>query len=393
MIEQDVSARVHPGIIALQRDVLRSGHPLRIILHGMSMFPFIRPGETAQVRPVGWTALRRGDIVFYERDSRLVAHRVMTPPFDAESPLIAKGDTLGNFDPPVLPNQLMGRVEAVERDGRVVSLVDGRGRALQLLAAELSGPWSALFWKGAALRRRTLRLLLHAPPYRRHRRAHPPRDISTRDVTPDDADTLANCLWDLQPQRDFAQMRAWVARRIEDATGDGAVLRALDDGRRLLGIGALRFTGNGEAWLTDLYLHPLARGFGWGERLLAALEEALPEAADGRRELSARIPANASAARRLLAKHGWRAGSGAPSSALEALFPSSRPDEAAEARVFTRSLTPHASPEGDRRAEPMAEANPTAGAVPTGPTEGRPIAPSPHTTGARCDAPPRESAS
>ncbi|MBW3622357.1 MAG: GNAT family N-acetyltransferase [Armatimonadetes bacterium] len=334
MIEQDVSARLNPALIELQREVLNSGHPLKVRLYGMSMYPFIRPGDVTVIRAVNWTDLRRGDVVFYERESRLVAHRVLIPPFDADSPLIAKGDTLENYDPPVRPDQLMGRVEALERGKRIVSLVDRRGRWVQIVAAEISGPYSTLFWKVAAWRRRTLRMLLNAPAYRRRRRTSS-LEGKARLYAPHDIDHLANCLWDLQPQFNFAQMRDWTARQIDRLNDGGVSLWVMEEGRRLVGVALLHPPdGEGQAALTDLYIHPLTRGYGFGEQLLDAVE--VHAAAQGASALAVSLPSGAKAARNLLRKRGW-----SPSGSFAATPADTFLRQSGESRtVWTRDLEP-----------------------------------------------------
>lgn len=304
MIEQDVSARLNPAIIDLQREVIQSGHPLRIKLFGMSMYPFIRSGDVTVIRAVEWTHLRRGDVIFYERESRLVAHRVMVPPIDNAAPLIAKGDTLSNFDPPVLREQLMGRVEALERGKRSISLVSRKGRWVQAVAAEISAPYSSLFWKVAAWRRRILRLMLAAPPYRARRRATGPEGIARR-YAPADLDHLANCLWDLHPRHNFAQMRDWTQDQLEQLSAERVSVWVMEEGRRLVGAALLSPPDSeGRAWLTDLFIHPLTRGFGFGDRLLEAAES--DAASQGARELAIRLPSSAKPARNLLRKRGWQ---------------------------------------------------------------------------------------
>jgi GNAT superfamily N-acetyltransferase len=336
MIEQDVSARLDPGLIELQRDVLRLGHPLRIKLFGMSMFPAIRPGDVAVVRPAEWTQLRRGDVALYERESRLVAHRVIVAPLDERSPLVTKGDTLSTYDPPALPAQLVGRVEAVERGGRTYSLIDGRGLWLQRLAAELSEPYSALFWKVAAARRRILRTALRFRPYRARRRKAPPLQPEIRPFRDEDLDALANCLWDLRLDLNFAQMRDWTGLKIDALREAGAVVWVLDDGRRALGVAVLTVAEDEKrAWLADLYLHPLARGFGWGERTAQRAERWARD--QGAAALSCRTPVRSCAARSLFKKRGWRVSEAAGTTRPAIGFQSWDP---ASADVWSLPLSP-----------------------------------------------------
>jgi GNAT superfamily N-acetyltransferase len=303
MIEQDVSAQLDPGLIELQREVLGMGHPLRVKLHGMSMYPAIRPGDVGVIRAIEWTRLRRGDIAYYEREGRLLAHRVLVPPLDADAPLVTKGDTLPNYDPPALPAQLLGRVEEIERGNRRYSLSEGRGFRLQRVAAELSRPYSALFWKVAALRRRWLRAALRYPLFRARRRKSRSDAPEMRPYRDGDLDALANCMWDLRLDLNFAQARDWTQRKVESLAEAGAALRVLHDGRRIVGAFATA-ERNEEFWLLELYLHPLVRGFGWGDMALAEAERRARES--GAKEALCRIPADARAAAGLMTKRGWR---------------------------------------------------------------------------------------
>ena len=307
MIEQDVTARVDPGLIELQRAALETGHPLRVILHGMSMFPFIRSGDAVVIEVAPWSDLRRGDVIYYERDCRLIAHRVLVAPIDVSAPAVTKGDTLLTLDPPVLPAQLIGRVTAVERNGRAHSLRRGPGRLAQRLAAEISFPWSRAFWRVAAVRRRIVRSLILVPALRSRRRLSAP-PASIRPYRDSDLDMLANCLWDLRPRLGFAVLREGLGVEIQDRTACGETLLVAEDGRRIVGAGLVSKALPDSSRGIDLYVHPLARGCGTGERLLDALVMAAKGAGAVRLEFT--IPASSRAARSLLRKRGARPSDG-----------------------------------------------------------------------------------
>jgi signal peptidase I len=96
--------------------VLRGGAPLRIKARGGSMLPFLLDGDVALVVPATQTEIGVGDVICYETPpGRLFVHRVIERTPDR---LRAKGDALAVADV-IEPPQLLGKVLAIERHGRV----------------------------------------------------------------------------------------------------------------------------------------------------------------------------------------------------------------------------------------------------------------------------------
>jgi signal peptidase I len=86
---------------------------------GSSMLPSIRPGDVLEVHRESIAGISIGDVVVFEREARLVTHRVvekLTKP--GRTLLITRGDALREPDPPVSPEELLGRVTAILRSGR-----------------------------------------------------------------------------------------------------------------------------------------------------------------------------------------------------------------------------------------------------------------------------------
>jgi len=81
-----------------------------------SMEPWARAGDMVVVRPVDADDLRLGDVVtFQERsgDPTLVTHRIvgrLGPDDQGRDRLITRGDANGANDPPIVTDQVMGRV-------------------------------------------------------------------------------------------------------------------------------------------------------------------------------------------------------------------------------------------------------------------------------------------
>lgn len=118
-------------------DLLKRGTPVRFRANGKSMQPTISEGEIITVEPVKPSLVKRGDIVLYQNHCGVIAHRVVAilnprssifnsfftsilhPQFSILSTFfILRGDASGACDEPVKPQQILGRVISVERDGR-----------------------------------------------------------------------------------------------------------------------------------------------------------------------------------------------------------------------------------------------------------------------------------
>jgi hypothetical protein len=105
------------------------------------MWPWVRGGDVLVVRRAAARSLRRGDIVLFARQGRLFAHRLLRVKHSGgrgAPVLLTRGDALPNPDEPVTSRELLGRVMAVERDGRRRDLCSLPARVLGRLAARLS---------------------------------------------------------------------------------------------------------------------------------------------------------------------------------------------------------------------------------------------------------------
>jgi signal peptidase I len=99
------------------------------------MYPTIREGETITVEPIEPSAVMVGDIILYQSEGGVIAHRVARIEENETNALrfILRDDTLGGSDEPVEVQQILGRVVRVERDGRHIDLYSKRVK-IRLLA-------------------------------------------------------------------------------------------------------------------------------------------------------------------------------------------------------------------------------------------------------------------
>ena len=97
----------------LAADAVRAFGKLRLEVTGSSMLPTIWPGDVLEVRHQGVAEIQSGDVVLFQRQGQLVAHRVVhrlgRP---GGNLLITRGDRQSAADPPTTRKKL-GRVTEV----------------------------------------------------------------------------------------------------------------------------------------------------------------------------------------------------------------------------------------------------------------------------------------
>jgi len=101
----------------LAAEVLRSSGRLRLRVTGWSMYPTIWPGDTLELERTERDELSTGDIVLFNRDRRLFAHRIWKT--DA-SATVTRGDAMPRADAAVEEKELLGRVASITRNGKCI---------------------------------------------------------------------------------------------------------------------------------------------------------------------------------------------------------------------------------------------------------------------------------
>ena len=99
---------------SLATKVLRDFGELRLRVTGSSMLPSLWPGDSLLIRRVRFTEITPGDLVLFARDERFFVHRVLKV---ADGRLLTRGDALPVPDPLVGPDELLGCVQLIARDG------------------------------------------------------------------------------------------------------------------------------------------------------------------------------------------------------------------------------------------------------------------------------------
>ena len=127
--------------IELAAEVLRSAGELRLRVTGTSMLPAIWPEEVLLIRRDGALQAGPGDVILFERDGQLCAHRVVRRMEGADGPVwITRGDRHMHDDQPVSGDVLLGRVEGMPRQTaaqRAAAFVMARSWLVTRLALRL----------------------------------------------------------------------------------------------------------------------------------------------------------------------------------------------------------------------------------------------------------------
>ncbi|MCM8796976.1 MAG: S26 family signal peptidase [Candidatus Omnitrophica bacterium] len=106
-------------LIELLEASLAKGVPLRFIVRGFSMSPFIKDGDIITVSNLNKKSLIPGIIVIFKRAyaSGLAVHRIVAR---KKGSYLIKGDNLFNADGWVSQENIIGYVAQVERKGKKV---------------------------------------------------------------------------------------------------------------------------------------------------------------------------------------------------------------------------------------------------------------------------------
>jgi ribosomal protein S18 acetylase RimI-like enzyme len=268
----EAAERVSAHFDVITREVLSRGSCLRFQARGMSMYPFIQDGDIVLVEPGSIDALKIGDVVFCRRpDGSYFMHRLVKKRGTAT--FWTKGDNSPHYDHPVPAEQALGKVIAIERDGRYLRLDRGLNKAISRVWGRLSPrsrrlrPVLRPFWRlyrALYLERLSglagfcLVKVQALSPYRRFARNWR-RGIVYREAGAPDAPQL---------------LRWFGADRSEspDAADKDTTCFVAARGDRIIGsVDLVRRPGDssphGGHWLFSLIVHPLYRGRGIGEAL------------------------------------------------------------------------------------------------------------------------------
>jgi len=124
----------------ITQKVLGREKSLRFKAKGESMRPFIRDGDILEITPVNGEEMRLGDVIFYHvGERRMVAHRVIEKIIQNDKPIfLTKGDSNMGEGEKICLEQVLGRVKAIERNGRKIRINEGLNRLIYIFYLKIS---------------------------------------------------------------------------------------------------------------------------------------------------------------------------------------------------------------------------------------------------------------
>lgn len=107
----------------LTQQLIREGHRVRFRASGESMHPFIYNDDILEVAPLTGKVVSLGDVLLVEiNDGRLLAHRVVKTSNRNGNSFLLKGDACSSPDGWFDFEDVLGRVEVVERGDQRINL-------------------------------------------------------------------------------------------------------------------------------------------------------------------------------------------------------------------------------------------------------------------------------
>ena len=147
--------------LKLSRDIFKRDKSIRFQAKGWSMRPFILDGDFILISPVENSSLKTGDVVLYStKRDKVIVHRIIKKyKKDGRMILLVKGDATSGHADEVGIQDVLGKVTAVERNGRKRGIDTKLYHMMGLLFAGMS-PFSQWIYPIGSLVKSRGRMLL-----------------------------------------------------------------------------------------------------------------------------------------------------------------------------------------------------------------------------------------
>lgn len=148
-------------LLKISSSLIKKNASIRFRAKGFSMRPFIQDGDRITVSPLQNSPVKVGDVVLYKTaDGQAIVHRVIRKTtIDSKAVFFIKGDAAFGQSENVDAEMVLGRVAAIERNGRKRKLDTKLYRIIGLFFAGLS-PFSRWIYPiGSRVKHKGRRLL------------------------------------------------------------------------------------------------------------------------------------------------------------------------------------------------------------------------------------------
>lgn len=153
--ETNTSSTIPADVLSAALDKWKQAGERHLIpIIGNSMLPLIQPGDQVLVRH-GYGNVRRGDIIVFLQQEKMVAHRLLRIYKDGSvTTFITKGDNTSYLDSPVDTSEVVGRVLRIKRGSRWVSIDTPAWRIGGWLMAVSMLGWATFYGWGRRIKHR-----------------------------------------------------------------------------------------------------------------------------------------------------------------------------------------------------------------------------------------------
>ena len=131
---------------AIAAQLLENGHRVRFQASGSSMQPFIQDNDILEVAPLVGKRINYGDVLLVENEEgKLLVHRVVKTRYREGIPIyLIKGDTCTSPDGWFRVENILGRVEFVQRECQRINLISYSQRWKTRIWVAIT-PWVSKF--------------------------------------------------------------------------------------------------------------------------------------------------------------------------------------------------------------------------------------------------------
>ncbi|HBG86036.1 MAG TPA: signal peptidase I [Marinilabiliaceae bacterium] len=122
-------------------ELLLKKNPVKVSVRGMSMFPMLMKDDLVIVSPTNYQELKKGDIVVFEKNDTLVAHRLLDK---QDGFLLTRGDGNRCADQALAYEKVKGKVsQVVKSRWKIAKYATRKPGRILAYTGTLTGP---LFW-------------------------------------------------------------------------------------------------------------------------------------------------------------------------------------------------------------------------------------------------------
>ena len=126
----ELKSRRKELFLGLSDELLSKGRLVRFRAFGHCMHPVIKNGDTVIISSISVPDSRPGDILLYKTGRGLTIHRLTSLSVSEGATLTLRSDNPASWEDEVMPDQIIGKVAWIERNGRRINLYGSKSMGL-----------------------------------------------------------------------------------------------------------------------------------------------------------------------------------------------------------------------------------------------------------------------